>query len=51
MDFFTAVTVALILGWAMYFGLNAAGREIRTGLVEAAKVARGDDVVTPDVDG
>lgn len=51
MDFFTAVPVAVILGLAIYFGLNAAGREIRTGLVEAAKVAEGQDVATPDVNG
>ena len=47
MDFFTAITAAAIAGVAACLGLTFAGREIRAGLVEAAKVRQGQDTPTP----
>lgn len=51
MGFFEALILAFAIGFGLFFGLNALGREIPTGLVEAAKTARGDDVKTPDANG
>lgn len=48
MGFFEACILAAGISLGLFFGLNALGREIRTGMVEAAKAARGDDVPTPD---
>lgn len=49
MEYFAALTSGILIGAGIFFGLNALGREIRTGLVEAAKVNQGNDVPTPDV--
>ena len=49
MDFFGAWILACGVGFGLFYGLNALGREIRAGLVESAKVSRGDSVNTPDV--
>lgn len=49
MGFLSAWILACGIGFGLFFGLNALGREVRTGLVEAAKAKRGDDVATPNV--
>ena len=46
MGFLSASILACGIGFGLYYGLNSLGREIRTGLVEAAKAKRGDEVAT-----
>lgn len=49
MGFFEAIILAFGISFGLFFGLNALGREIRTGLVESAKVKNGESVTTPNV--
>lgn len=51
MGFFEAWIVAVGVGFGLFYGLNALGREIRTGLVEAATVGKGEPIVTPATNG
>ena len=55
MGFFEAWILAVGLGFGLFYGLSTLGREIRSGLVDAAKVARSNVLVyqppshTPDI--
>lgn len=51
MGFWEAWILAVGIGCGLFYGLNALGREIRTGLVESAKVSSGKEVDTPNVNG
>lgn len=46
MGFFEAWLVAVGVGFGLFYGLSTLGREIRTGLVEAAKVGKDEPVLT-----
>ena len=45
MGFFEAAMLAWAIGFGLYLGLQELGKQIRTGLVDAAKVANDKPVV------
>jgi hypothetical protein len=44
MGVFEAWILAFGIGLGLFYGLNELGREIRKGMVEAAKVSKGEDI-------